>query len=236
MHTKVQVIHAWRRANHPDIAQNAPCNNYISHLLLISLPFDLRISHNNLPIMAIARIRSRLSTGGPAQPPSPMPNSRPTRNDPSFNNYVDKLKNIPEFDTTDDSNRPPIAEVEYKLIKAKDKNSIQQMMESAAKFGMFRVSGHGISPEELNAAFTEADFIFGLLAERWSRDGDREEFAWSRSAMAVAERRRDVKNDENFLKFRFVLRILIISFFIFRFINKSKFFHRSIPLISELCI
>ncbi|KAL4572124.1 hypothetical protein LXL04_018893 [Taraxacum kok-saghyz] len=56
------------------------------------------------------------------------------------------------------------------------------MMESASKFGMFRLSGDGITPEELNAAFTEADFIFGLLAERWSRDGDREEFAWSRSA------------------------------------------------------
>ncbi|KAI3781469.1 hypothetical protein L2E82_11484 [Cichorium intybus] len=152
--------------------------------------------------MAIARIRSRLSTGGPAQPPSPMPNSRPSRSDPSFNNYVDKLKNIPEFDVPDEANRPPIAEVDYKLIKAKDKPAIQQMMESASKFGMFRLIGHGVSPEELNAAFTEADFIFGLLAERWSRDGDREEFAWSRSAMAAAERRRDVKNDENFLKFR----------------------------------
>ncbi|KAI3786806.1 hypothetical protein L1987_40791 [Smallanthus sonchifolius] len=153
--------------------------------------------------MAIARIRSRLSSASPAQPPSPMPNPRiNTRSDPSFNNYVDKLKNIPEFDLPDDMSRPQIAEVDYRLIKSKDKKAIQQMMDSAVKFGVFRVSGHGISPEELQAAFTEAEFCFGLLAERWSRDGDREEFAWSRSAMATAERRREVKNDERFLKFR----------------------------------
>nr|XP_043622979.1 uncharacterized protein LOC122594608 [Erigeron canadensis] len=148
--------------------------------------------------MALARIRSRL-TSSPAQPPSPMPNSRAQ---PPFNSYVDKLKNIPEFDLPDDMNRPPIADVEYKLIKSKDKHSIHQMLDSAVKFGIFKVSGHGISPEELQMAFTEAEFCFGLLADRWSRDGDREEFAWSRSAMAIAERRRDVKNEAQFQQFR----------------------------------
>lgn len=157
--------------------------------------------------MAIARIRSRLSSSSsssPAQPPSPMPNSRiPSRSDPnSFNNYVDKLKNIPEFDLPDDMSRPPIADVDYKLIKSKDKNSIQQMLDSAVKFGVFRLTGHGISPDELELAFTEAEFCFGLLAERWSRDGDREEFAWSRSAMTAAERRRDVKTADQFQMFR----------------------------------
>ncbi|KAK1421693.1 hypothetical protein QVD17_24238 [Tagetes erecta] len=99
-------------------------------------------------------------------------------------------------------NKPPILEVEYRLIKSKDKNAIQKVLDSAFKYGMFLVSGHGISSEELNAAFTEAEFCFGLLAERWSRDGDREEFAWSRSAMATAERRREVKNNEQFHMFR----------------------------------
>ncbi|GJU24664.1 putative isopenicillin N synthase-like protein [Tanacetum coccineum] len=148
--------------------------------------------------MALARIRSRLSSS-PAQPPSPMPNSRP-----SFNNYVDKMRNIPELTDmpADDHNRPLIAEVEYKMIKSKDKNTIHMMLDSATKFGVFRVSGHGISPEELQMAFSEAEFCFGLLAERWSRDGDREEFAWSRSAMATAQRRRDVKNAEQFHIFR----------------------------------
>ncbi|KAL8254931.1 hypothetical protein R6Q59_033152 [Mikania micrantha] len=150
--------------------------------------------------MAIARIRSRLSSSSPAQPPSPMPNSRISN--PPFNNHVDKLKNIPEFDLPDDMTRPRIAEVEYGLIKSKDKKAIQQMLDSAVKFGVFRVTGHGIPPEELHAAFTEAEFCFGLLAERWSRDGDREEFAWSRSAMTMAERRREVKSDQNFHMFR----------------------------------
>ncbi|KAI3771014.1 hypothetical protein L6452_02164 [Arctium lappa] len=149
--------------------------------------------------MAIARIRSRLSSSATAQPPSPMPNSR---TNPPFNNYVDKLKNIPEFDLPDDLNRPSIADLEYRLIKSKDKKSIQEMLDSAAKYGVFKVSGHGISSEDLQEAFTEADFCFGLLAERWSRDGDREEFAWSRSAMAAAERRREVKTEDQFQKFR----------------------------------
>lgn len=144
--------------------------------------------------MALARIRSRLSSSSPAQPTSPMPNSRPS----NFNNYVDKMRNIPEFDDM----KNLIAEVEYKMIKSKDKNTIHMMLDSAAKFGVFRVSGHGISPEELQMAFSEAEFCFGLLAERWSRDGDREEFAWSRSAMTMAERRRDVKNAEQFHMFR----------------------------------
>ncbi|KAI7741457.1 hypothetical protein M8C21_008537 [Ambrosia artemisiifolia] len=150
--------------------------------------------------MAIARIRSRLSSSAQVQPPSPMPN--PRISNPPFNNYVEKLKNIPEFDLPDDMSRLQIADVDYRLIKSKDKKVIQQMLDSAVKFGVFRVSGHGISPEELHAAFTEAEFCFGLLAERWSRDGDREELAWSRSAMAAAERRREVKNNEQYLMFR----------------------------------
>ncbi|KAK1434602.1 hypothetical protein QVD17_00350 [Tagetes erecta] len=150
--------------------------------------------------MAIARIRSRLSSASSTQPPSPMPN--PRISNPPFNNYVDKLKNIPEFDIPDDITRPQIAEVEYRLIKSKDKKAIQQMLDSAIKYGVFRLSGHGISPEELQAAFTEAEFCFGLLAERWSRDGDREEFAWSRSAMTAAERRKEVKSDDQYHKFR----------------------------------
>ncbi|KAK9054880.1 hypothetical protein SSX86_025959 [Deinandra increscens subsp. villosa] len=149
--------------------------------------------------MALAPIRGRLTSSSQAQPSSPMPNSRiSSRSDPP----LDKLKNIPEFDLPGDTNRSMIADVEYRLIKSKDKNSIQKMMDSAVKFGVFQLSGHGISAEELNAAFTEAEFCFGLLADRWSRDGDREEFAWSRSAMEAAERRKHVKNEAQFHTFR----------------------------------
>ncbi|XP_076911038.1 uncharacterized protein LOC143568889, partial [Bidens hawaiensis] len=137
--------------------------------------------------MALSRIKGRLTTASSGQPPSPTANA---------------LKNIPEFDMPEYMNRPPIAEVEYRLIKSKDKSSIQKMIDSAVKFGMFQLTGHGISPEELNVAFTEAEFCFGLLAERWSRDGDREEFAWSRSAMTAVERRKEVNNDDQYLMFR----------------------------------
>ncbi|KAM0061352.1 putative gibberellin 2-beta-dioxygenase [Helianthus debilis subsp. tardiflorus] len=181
----------------PATPQTSQCNNYNSHILLHNIP------QNKQTIMALSRIKGRLTSSSSAQPPSPMPNPRvSSRSDPPFNNYADKLKNIPEFDLPDDMNRLPVADVEYRLIKAKDKNSIQKMLDSAVKFGMFQVSGHGISPEELNAAFTEAEFCFGLLAERWSRDGDREEFAWSRSAMVAAQRRKEVKNDQQFHMFR----------------------------------
>lgn len=203
MKTYKWCMHEDVRATHPYIPQKKACNNYNSHLS----PIWSHNFHHNLPIpiMAIARIRSRLSSSSASaqQPPSPMPNTR--RSDPPFNNYADKLKNIPEFDLPEDMSRPPIADVDYRLIKSKDKHSIQQMLDSAAKFGVFRVTGHGISPEELLMAFTEAEFCFGLLAERWSRDGDREEFSWSRSAMAMAERRREVKSADQFHMFRFNL-------------------------------
>ncbi|KAL8206031.1 hypothetical protein R6Q57_009582 [Mikania cordata] len=132
-------------------------------------------------MMALARIRGRLS---------PSSSSGQPRSDPPFNNFIDSLSG------------DMIADVEYGLIKSKDKKSIQKMLDSALKFGVFQVSHHGISPGELNATFTEAEFCFGLLADRWSRDGDREEFVWSRSAMAVAQRRREVKNEERFHMFR----------------------------------
>ncbi|KAI7751817.1 hypothetical protein M8C21_009267 [Ambrosia artemisiifolia] len=153
--------------------------------------------------MALSRIKGRLTSSPSTQPSSPMPNPKiSSRSDPPFNNYAEKLNNIPEFDLPDDMDRLPVADIEYRLIKSKDKNSIKKMLDSAVKFGMFQVSGHGMSLEELQTAFNEAEYCFGLLADRWSRDGDREEFAWSRSAMVAAERRRDVKSDQQFLMFR----------------------------------
>lgn len=155
--------------------------------------------------MALARIKNRLSSSSssPAPPPSPTPlSARGNRSDPAFSNYVDKMKHMPDLNLPDYVNRSVIADVEYRLIKNKDRNSISEMMRSAKKYGVFRISGHGISTEELQQAFTEAEFCFGLLADRWSRDGDREEFQWSRSAIAAAERRRDVAREERFRKFR----------------------------------
>ena len=115
---------------------------------------------------------------------------------------MDKMKHMSDLNLPDYVNRSIIADVEYRLIKSKDQNSIREVMRSVGKYGVFRISGHGISVEELQQSFTEAEFCFGLLAERWSRDGDREEFQWSRSALAAAERRREVTREERFRKFR----------------------------------
>ncbi|KAJ9543330.1 hypothetical protein OSB04_023037 [Centaurea solstitialis] len=154
--------------------------------------------------MALARIKNRLSSStSPAPPPSPMPTSAraSARNEPAFGHYMDKMKHMSDLNLPDYVNRSMIADVEYRLIKCKDQNSIREMMRSVGKYGVFRISGHGISVEELQQSFTEAEFCFGLLAERWSRDGDREEFQWSRSALAAAERRREVTREERFRKF-----------------------------------
>ncbi|PWA41079.1 2-oxoglutarate (2OG) and Fe(II)-dependent oxygenase superfamily protein [Artemisia annua] len=153
--------------------------------------------------MALARIKNRLSsTSSPAPPPSPMlTTARGNRSDPAFSTYLEKMKHMPDLNLPEYVNRSVIADVEYRLIKMKDKNSISEMIRSATKYGIFRISGHGISTEELQQAFTEAEFCFGLLADRWSRDGDREEFQWSRSAIVIAERRRDVAREERFRKF-----------------------------------
>ncbi|KAL4587205.1 hypothetical protein LXL04_000072 [Taraxacum kok-saghyz] len=168
--------------------------------LPLSLPFHSITKHST---MALARIKSRLTTSSsPAPPPSPVPlSARGNRTEQAFSNYLDKMKNMPDLNLPDYVNRSVIADVEYRLIKSKDRNSISEMMRSAKKYGVFRISGHGISTEELQVAFTEAEFCFGLLADRWSRDGDREEFQWSRSAIAAAERRRDVAREDRFRKF-----------------------------------
>ncbi|KAK1426504.1 hypothetical protein QVD17_15178 [Tagetes erecta] len=158
---------------------------------------------HKLPTMALARIKNRLTTSSvSAPPPSPMPTSaRGNRGDQPFSTYLDKMKHMPDLSLPDYVNRSMIADVEYRLIKSRDRNSISEMMRSASKYGVFRIRGHGISTEELQQSFSEADFCFGLLADRWSRDGDREEFQWSRTAIAAAERRRDVAREERFRKF-----------------------------------
>ncbi|XP_076899217.1 uncharacterized protein LOC143553027 [Bidens hawaiensis] len=153
--------------------------------------------------MALVRINNRLtsSTVTTAPPPSPVPNSaKSARGDQAFGSYLDKMKHMPD-NLPDYVNRSMIADVEYRLIKIQDKNSISEMKRSAKKYGVFRISGHRISTEELQQAFSEAEFCFGLLADRWSRDGDREEFQWSRSGLAAAERRCDVAREERFRKF-----------------------------------
>nr|XP_043611540.1 uncharacterized protein LOC122583177 [Erigeron canadensis] len=154
--------------------------------------------------MALSRIKNRLSSStAPAPPPSPMQNSARAgnRNEQAFSTYLDKMKHMPDLNLPEYVNRSMIADVDYRLIKSKDRNSISEVMRSAIKYGVFRISGHGISTEELHQAFTEADFCFGLLANQWSRDGDREEFQWSRSALSMAERRREVAREDRFVKF-----------------------------------
>ncbi|KAF5782854.1 putative gibberellin 2-beta-dioxygenase [Helianthus annuus] len=152
--------------------------------------------------MALARIKNRLTTSSvPAPPPSPVPTSARSNRSDQFSSYMDKMKNMPDLSLPDYVNRSMIADVEYRLIKTRDRNSVNEMMRSVKKYGVFRISGHGISTEELKQAFSEAEFCFGLLADRWSRDGDREEFQWSRSALVAAERRRDVAREEKFRKF-----------------------------------
>ncbi|KAD3336685.1 hypothetical protein E3N88_32204 [Mikania micrantha] len=153
--------------------------------------------------MALTHIKNRLASSSvPAPPPSPAPPSaKGNRSEQAFSTYLDKMKHMPDLSLPDYVNRSMIADVEYRLIKSRDRNSISEMMRSAKKYGVFRISGHGISTEELRQAFMEAEFCFGLLAERWSRDGDREEFQWSRSALQMAERRRDVARDDRFRKF-----------------------------------
>ncbi|KAI3742788.1 hypothetical protein L1987_60484 [Smallanthus sonchifolius] len=154
--------------------------------------------------MALARIKNRLTSSSvPAPPPSPVPTSaRGNRGEQAFSTYLDKMKHMPDLSLPGYVNRSMIADVEYRSIKTMDRNSIREMMRSITKYGVFRIRGHGISTKELHQAFGEADFCFGLLADRWSRDGDREEFQWSRSTIAGAERRGDVAREERFRKFR----------------------------------
>ncbi|KAF7845215.1 putative downstream target of AGL15-4 protein [Senna tora] len=123
--------------------------------------------------MPIKRCPSQLQV----PPPSPIPKatgSRSAAND-RFTEFLDKSLHCPEL-TLPESHFPAMAhtlvpaEIDYRSLSSP---AINRLVRSAKEFGAFRISGHGISAQELGRVEEEAERVMVRAAgsnanSRWT--------------------------------------------------------------------
>ncbi|MCL7036742.1 hypothetical protein MKW94_025314 [Papaver nudicaule] len=153
--------------------------------------------------MTILRSHSRLYLRTP--PPSPISNARGLKsaavNDEILADYLEKTLQVPDLtlpesyglpnnkNENNHSHRHHIPfEINYSALKSRDEDSIRQLFQSVTELGVFRLTGHGVSAEELRATISEADLVFrsaikkkkkpNLSINLGSRKVIREEFFW----------------------------------------------------------
>lgn len=146
--------------------------------------------------MAVMRHVSRSTTEAP--PPSPIPTGKGSRSAASetFTQFLDKCLQIPDLIALPPSHlsgtasRHPIpADVDFRSLSA---DSIARLLVSAKQLGAFRITGHGISADELRSVVREAESVFGnadqprRLVERIV---NREEIAWVRDRKSESDQR-----------------------------------------------
>ncbi|KAL7248682.1 hypothetical protein ACSBR2_003432 [Camellia fascicularis] len=148
--------------------------------------------------MSIMRSRSRLSSSSSqAPPPSPIPTGKGSRcaADSIFSNYLNRSLKIPQLSLPDYVHRSVPAHIDLHSLLSKDTGSVNRLLRSAADFGVFRISGHGIRVDELRSALAEADLIFQISDHGRSgycrHYGGCEEFVWRRFEKTVTEQARN---------------------------------------------
>ncbi|KAI3993647.1 hypothetical protein MKX01_002660 [Papaver californicum] len=153
--------------------------------------------------MTILRSHSRLLLRTP--PPSPISNARGLKsaavNDEILADYLEKTLQVPDltlpesyaFSNNRNGNNHshhhhiPF-EISYSALKSRDEDSIRQLFQSVTELGVFRLTGHGVSAEELQSTISEADLVFRSLIKKkkkpnlsinlGSKKVIREEFFW----------------------------------------------------------
>ncbi|KAI3994193.1 hypothetical protein MKX01_012450 [Papaver californicum] len=153
--------------------------------------------------MTILRSHSRLLLRTP--PPSPISNARGLKsaavNDEILADYLEKTLQVPDLTLPESyvssnhkneknhSHRHHIPfEINYSALKSRDEDSIRQLFQSVTELGVFRLTGHGVSAEELQSTISEADLVFRSLIKKkkipnlsinlGSKKVIREEFFW----------------------------------------------------------
>ncbi|KAI3896641.1 hypothetical protein MKX03_024690 [Papaver bracteatum] len=153
--------------------------------------------------MTILRSHSRLLLRTP--PPSPISNARGLKsaavNDDILADYLEKTLQVPDLtlpesyalsnnkNENNHSHRHHIPfEINYSALKSRDEDSVRQLFQSVTELGVFRLTGHGVSAEELQSTISEADLVFRSLIKKkkkpnlsinlGSKKVIREEFFW----------------------------------------------------------
>lgn len=105
-----------------------------------------------------------------APPPSPIPTATGSRSaaNETLTEFLDKSLSVPDLNLPDPHARhqssPP--EIDRRSLTSRDSAAVSRLLRSARAFGAVRISGHGISGEELRLLVKEAAKLFGVLEER----------------------------------------------------------------------
>ncbi|KAL8168073.1 hypothetical protein V2J09_009572 [Rumex salicifolius] len=169
-----------------------------------------------------------------AVPPSPIPTAKGTRSaaadDQTLTDYFAHNLHVPYLHFPD---APPNktatttaatayrarlpAQIDLRLLSSGVENSIDRLLRSAREYGVIRITGHGISREELLSAKSEVDLFFRRLDERKTifrrsfveRIGNREEFVWFRSDRAMSLWAREVMGPQKYRDFSYKMESLV---------------------------
>ncbi|KAK3015329.1 hypothetical protein RJ639_007272 [Escallonia herrerae] len=147
--------------------------------------------------MAITSTQTRSRSSARAEPPSPIPTGKGYRSAANsiFSNYVDGSKRIPELTLPGYGHRSVLPDIDYKSLVSGDPDYVDLLLRSVLQFGAFRISGHGISGEELRL---EAESLLGASSENRLRYGDHKELLLCSLDNEMAASVKDTIGAENY--------------------------------------
>ncbi|XP_062167806.1 uncharacterized protein LOC133874002 isoform X2 [Alnus glutinosa] len=130
--------------------------------------------------MATMRTRNTL-----APPPSPIPTAAGSRSaaNQTFTEYLEHSLRPPNLALPATTRHPIPSDVDLRSLASRGRDSIDRILQSARHYGVFRISGHGISGEELRSLVEEAEPVFrnSDAPNLVKRNGNRKEILWARS-------------------------------------------------------
>lgn len=162
--------------------------------------------------MAIMRTLSSLSMSAQTPPPSPIPTGKGSRSaaDPIFSDHLEKSLKIPELSLPEHVHLSVPAEVHLDDLVSRERGSMKRLLRSAAEFGVFRISGHGVSTAELRRTLVDAGEIFRISGDGESANccGNEgcNEILWRRFEEALGGRAREVIGAGKYWRFRYKTR------------------------------
>ncbi|KAE8099042.1 hypothetical protein FH972_017056 [Carpinus fangiana] len=117
--------------------------------------------------------------------PSPIPTATGSRSAANqiFTEYLEHSLRPPNLALPATTRYPIPSDVDLRSLASRGRDSADRLLQSARQYGAIRISGHGISSEELRYLVEEAEPVFRYpeAPNLVKRNGNREEIVWARS-------------------------------------------------------
>jgi hypothetical protein len=161
---------------------HSPALHFLYRFLLLFLIFFLSSFQYLQTWAAMATMRTRNTL---APPPSPIPTAAGSRSaaNQTFTEYLEHSLRPPNLALPATTRHPIPSNVDLRSLASRGRDSIDRILQSARHHGVFRISGHGISGEELRSLVEEAEPVLrnSDAPNLVKRNGNRKEILWARS-------------------------------------------------------